>query len=225
MFATLIRTLIVYIILFIGMRVTGKRQIGELQLTELITALLLSELAAMPITDLSIPLLYSVFPTVLIVCLEVAISCLANKIPFFSTALEGKPTMVICRGELIQDALEKSRMGIDELLGELRQKDITDISDVEYAILEQNGKLSVILKECKRQLTVEDVKMGVPQKGLAHPLILGGSICPYNLNLTGKDEKWLRKVIGERKTEDILLLTLDDGGSVNIILKDGVNEK
>ena len=219
MFATLIRTLIVYFVLFICMRVTGKRQLGELQLSELITALILSELAAMPIADLSLPILYALLPTVLIVCLEIAIPCLANKIPFFSTALEGKPTMIICRGELLEDALESSHLGLDELLLELRQKQIFDISQVQYAILEQNGKLSVIPKEKYRPISLDDLNISSEEKGYAHPLILGGAVCPHNLSLVGKDMNWLKKKLGKNCVEDILLFTLDDAGEINIIKK------
>lgn len=220
MFAVLTRTLIVYIVLLISMRITGKRQIGELQLSELITALLLSEIAAMPISDLSIPVLYSLLPTVLIICLEIAIPCLANSFPFFSKIIEGKPNMIICRGVLIPQELERARMGIDELICELRLKNITDINDVEYAILEQNGKLSVIPKESCRNVTLDDLGIKSRSRGYAHPIVLGGCICKYNLKFIGKDEKWLRKKLNGKAPKDILLMTVDDTDNINIICKE-----
>jgi len=220
MFAVLTRTLIVYIILLVAMRITGKRQIGELQLSELITALLLSEIAAMPISDLSIPVLYSILPTALIICLEIAVPCLANSFPFFSKIIEGKPNMIICRGVLIPRELERARMGIDELICELRLKNITDINDVEYAILEQNGKLSVIPKESCRPVTTEDLGIKSKSRGFAHPIILGGSVCTYNLRFIGKNEKWLMKKLGGDVPENILLMTVDDCDNINIIKKE-----
>ena len=224
MFATLTRTLMVYALLLICMRITGKRQIGELQLSELITALLLSEIAAMPISDLSIPMLYSIIPTALIICLEIAVPCLANSFPFFSNMLEGKPNMIICRGVLLQNELQRARIGIDELICELRLKNITVINDVEYAILEQNGKISVIPKESCRGVTLEDLGISSVSRGFAHPVILGGSICKYNLKFVGKDEKWLKKKLSGISAKDILLMTVDDEENVNIIKKESANK-
>ncbi len=220
MFATLIRTLIVYILLLTSMRITGKRQLGELQLSELITALLLSEISVMPLSDLSIPLLYAVLPILLIICLEIAIPCIANSSPFFSKLLEGHPNIIIKKGVLIQKELEKARIGMDELICELRLKNITDISDVEYALLEQNGKLSVIPKESARGITLEDMGIERPSRGFAHPIILSGAVSEYNLRLVGKDMDWLVKKLDGKRPEDILLLTVDDLGDVRIIEKE-----
>ena len=220
MFATLIRTIIIYILLLTSMRITGKRQLGELQLSELITALLLSEIAVMPLSDLSMPVLYAVLPILLIICLEIAIPCIANSTPFFSKLLEGHPNIIIKKGVLIQKELEKARIGMDELICELRLKNITDISDVEYAILEQNGKLSVIPKENARGITLEDIGLERPSRGFAHPIILSGAVSEYNLQLLDKSMDWLIKKLEGKRPEDILLLTVDDLDNVRIIEKE-----
>ena len=202
------------------MRITGKRQIGELQLSELVTALLLSEIAAIPIGDPSMPLIYSVISAMLIVCLEIAIPCLANSSSFFSKLIEGKPTIIIKKGVLLQDELDKARIGIDELICELRLKSITDISDVEYAILEQNGKLSVIPKESCRGVTVEDLNITSKSRGFAHPIILSGKVSRYNLRLTGKNMNWLKSKLSGTHPRDVLLMTVDDCDRVNIIRRE-----
>ena len=220
MFATIIRTLIVYLLLLLAMRITGKRQIGELQLSELITALLLSEIASMPISDLSIPLLYSVMPLLLIICLEILLPCVAGLYPFISKLLEGHPTIIIKKGVVMQNELDRAHLSINELICELRLKNIYDISDVEYAILEQNGKLTVIPKEKARGVTLEDLNITSASKGFAHPLILSGTVSEYNLRLTGKNKKWLLKTLGSKAPEDIFLMTIDDLGNITLIEKD-----
>ena len=140
------RTIIVYIFLVIAMRLTGKRQIGELQLSELITALLLSELAASPITNNNIPLSYAFVPILTLVCIEIINTFLVTKNVAARRFLDGVPNIIIKKGVLDQKELAKVRMSMEELFAELRLKDIYDISEVEYAILEQNGQLSVTPK-------------------------------------------------------------------------------
>lgn len=221
MFATIIRTIIVYFYLIIAMRLTGKRQIGQMQMSEFVTALLLSELAALPIADLSIPLFSSLIPIILLLCLEISIPFLANKIPIFKKMIDGTPSIIIKKGQLDQNELERLRLSVDELLSELRLKNITDISDVEYAILEQNGQLSVITRTELDTVTKKDLGIHPPESGFAHPLIISGHLSNFNLSLTGKNKKWVKKQLGSKKIKDILLFTIDDSGQINIIDKKG----
>ena len=220
MFSVAIRTLIVYFFLIAAMRLTGKRQIGQLQLSELITAFLLSELAALPITDLSIPIIYSIIPIALIISLEVAVSYLANQSPFLKKLIDGVPSIIINKGVLDEKELKKLRMGIDEFLGELRIKNISDISEVEYAILEENGQLSVFPKDTAKTLTVGDLNCSDSCKGISHALIIDGRISKFNMELTKTDNTGLSKMLGNRAVEDFLLLTVDDNGRSRAILKD-----
>ena len=162
------RTIIVYIFLVIAMRLTGKRQIGELQLSELITALLLSELAASPITNNNIPLSYAFVPILTLVCIEIINTFLVTKNVAARRFLDGVPNIIIKKGVLDQKELAKVRMSMEELFAELRLKDIYDISEVEYAILEQNGQLSVTPKTASRPLTVGDMNLIQSDRGIAH---------------------------------------------------------
>ena len=215
----LVRILLIYIILSGGMRLAGKRQIGELQLSELVTAFLLSELAALCVTDADIPLLYSVIPVVVLLCLEILIPYFTSRHPKLKRIISGAPSVIIRRGVLDQVELSKMRMGADELLAELRLAGIGDISQVEYAILEENGHLSVIPKEGERPATPNDLSLFVEGKGIAHPLIIEGVINEYNLALVGHDRDWLFAELKRRKCPlgRVLLFTLDDAGGVNII--------
>lgn len=225
MFATIIRTILVYFNLIFAMRLTGKRQIGQMQMSEFVTALLLSELAALPITDLSIPLLSSLIPIILLLCLEISIPFMANKIPIFKKIIDGSPSIIIKKGVIDQDELDRLRLSIDELLSELRLKNITDIKDVEYAILEQNGQLSVITHAELSPATKKDVGVTQPEHGFAHPLIISGHYSQFNLSLTGKNKKWVKSKLKNKKLKDVLLFTVDDNEEINIITKERKQNK
>ena len=202
------------------MRMTGKRQIGQMQMSEFITALLLSELAVLPITDVSLPILSSLAPIILLLCLEVSVPFLANKFPFLKKIVDGTPNIIIKKGVIDQNELEKLRLSVDELLSELRLKNITDISTVEYAILEQNGQLSVISKSAFSPATKADVSADTSESGLAHPVIISGHFSNFNLALLKKSKKWVKQQLNGHPVKDVLLLTIDDKGKINIIYKE-----
>ena len=216
-----LRVLIIYFIISIVMRIMGKRQVGELEVSELISALLLSEIAAMPIENPDLPLMYALIPLIAVVCFEIIITYSKNKIPVFKKIFESKPTFLIKRGVLIQESLEKMRISIEELIGEMRILGAADISDVDYAILEQNGKMSITLKPGKMPATVDDLKLSVKRKGIAHALVIDGKLNEYNMTLTSKDENWVIDRIKKENCSlpEVFLMTIDDSGSVNIIKK------
>ena len=222
MVTVLIRAAIIYTLLLISLRLTGKRQVGELQISELITTFMISELAASPIQDLSIPLIYSIVPIVFLLCAEITLSFLATKSKKLKKLFFGNPSIIIRKGKLNQKELSRLRIGINELLGELRIKDVSDISDVDYAILEQNGKLSVFLKQEKQPLCAKDLKAGEKSSGIAHAVIIDGEINESNLSYAGKNTKWLISYIKELKLtlEDIFLMTVNDSNNVTIIKKE-----
>ena len=221
MTTVLLRTVIIYILLIIAIRLTGKRQIGELQISELIITFMISELATVPIQDLSIPISYSIIPIVFLLCFEVVVSFLITKSDKLKKLFSGDPTFLIEKGVLNQKELARLRIGINELLGELRLKDVSDISDVEYAILEQNGKLSVFLKGEKQPATLSDLQIKNPETGIGHAVIIDGIINKSNLSFTGYTEKWLKKHLASKNKaiKDIYLMTIDDKKSINIIDK------
>ncbi len=225
MFAVIMRTLLAYFFLIAAMRFTGKRQIGQMQLSELITAFLLSELAAIPITDLGIPIIYALFPISLIIALEISIPYLANKFPMLKKIVDGVPSIIINKGKINEKELGKLRMGIDELLCELRLKDVSDISEVEYAILEENGQLSIFPKARSKPLCAGDMNIEKAECGISHALIIDGRISNYNTKLTGISEDKLRNMIADKRIEDILLLTVDDCGNLTTIMKEKAAKK
>lgn len=206
MITVLLRTLIIYILLMAAMKLMGKRQVGELELSELITTFMLSELAVIPISDKNIPLTYAVFPILLLLSLEVIFSFCLTKINALKKIVYGKPSFLISKGTLDQDELVRLRISLDEFLAELRQKDVPDLTAVDYAILEDNGKLSVIKKG---------------DGGFAHPLIVDGEIIDEEIARSGIERAQLDALLLPRnvKPDDVFLLTLDDSGKTTLILK------
>ena len=216
------RTIIVYILLLLVLRLMGKRQIGELQPSELVTTLLLSEIASQPIVDDNIPLVYGVVPVVVILSLEVITSFIVTKSQILKKVFDGTPSILIRRGVLDQKEMKKVRLSLEELIGELRLKNISDISQVEYAILEQNGQLSVIPTAADSAVKAKDLHLSVSENGISHPLIIDGNISEYNLKALGKSEVWLQKTLEKKKIKrikDVFLLTCDDGDNVTVVRK------
>ncbi len=202
------RTLIIYILLTFSLKIMGKRQLGELDVSELVSTLLISEIAAIPIDNSDIPLFSAIIPILLIISLEILISSLKNKSENLKSAIEGKPSYIIYKGRLLQNALAENRISVNELLSELRGQGIGDIRDVEYAIIEQNGKLSVI--KCD-------------SSPLFHPLVIDGEIKKDTAERLGLDKEQLDSILSSEEVhaEDILLLNISDGGEIYIIKKDG----
>ncbi len=211
MASILVRTIIIYILLSFSLRIMGKRQLGEMDVVELVSTLLISEIASIPIDDPDIPLLNAIIPILLILSAEVILSTVKNKSEKLKESLEGKPLYIIYKGRLLQDALRENRISVNELLSEMRSQGIGDISEVNYAILEQNGSLSLLKKA---------------ENDMAHTLVIDGHIMVDDLKSLGYNERWLEKEVAARKTrlEKIFLMTVTDEGDVNIILKEEKRE-
>ncbi len=202
------RTFIIYIILAFALRLMGKRQIGELEVSELVSTLLISEIAALPIADPDIPLLNALVPILFIFSLEIIISSLKNKSEKLKKIVEGEPVFLISKGKIKESALKKNRLSVNELLCEARLQGIGDISDVYYAILEQNGQISFI-------------KRGYDEK-IALPLIIDGEIKEETLSQSGITKKRLLREIKKRSLtpENIFLMTADEEENLNIYIKE-----
>lgn len=200
----LIRCVIIYVLLTFAMRVTGKRQIGELDVGDLVSTLLISELAAIPIDDPDVPLLNAVIPILIIVSLEIIISALKNRWRPLKKAVEGRPVYIIYKGRLLIDELNDNRISINELLAEMRGQGIFDISEVEYGIIEQNGKLSLFKKT---------------DTAFAHTLIADGEIMTETVKRLHA-EGVIKKALKDTDAKDIMLLTIDDSGAVNTIRRE-----
>lgn len=213
------RTFFIYIFITLFMRLSGKRQVGQMQIGELVSALLLSEVASLPITDPNVPLIVSVLPVLLLTLFEIVSSCLCARFPKIKKLAEGTPSLLVDGGRLDAAQLFRARLSPDELLAQLRLKGIADLSEVDYAILEQNGQISVIQKAGKRPATPEDHGLSPVNTGLALPLIVCG--CPNTSNLTklGVKKEDLEKKIAPRRIKDVLLCTMNDAGELCLIPK------
>ena len=216
-----LRTIFMFFFLVLALRVMGKRQVGELQISELIVTFMLSELAVNPISNRDLPILYAVIPVLLLLSLEGIVSFLMLKSNLLKRLLYGRPTVVIRFGKILYPALRKHRVELDELLSELRQKGIARIEAISYAIREDHGKLSVFPRTELSPLTPNHVSLPTAETGIAHALIIDGTILPQNLALSGKSEIWLARWLKKHKTavSDVFLLTLDDGGKVFLMTK------
>ena len=217
-----IRTFILYVLLIGGMRFMGKRQIGQMQPSELVTTILLSELITAPIIDSDIPLLAAVIPFLLVLCFEIIVPWFAARFPLVKRIVDGRPSLVIENGKIDMRQLLELRMSVDELMGLVRLQNVGDIKDVQYGILEQNGQLSIILRSGARAATADDLSINPKQRGMAHPLVVQGQISDLHLRLLGRDRPWLIAELAKRKCRlcDVLLFTLDDDGNFDLTRKE-----
>ena len=219
------RTLVLYTVLIVGLRLTGKRQIGELEPNELVLTMLLSDLAAVPMQDFGIPLINGVLPIVTILCLSVLMSLLSLHSVRFRSLVCGEPTVIIRHGELQQQAMRRNRLTVDELMEELRCQGVTDLTAVKYAVLETSGQLSVLLYPKDQPLTPRQAEVTVADDlFLPRVIINDGRLLRDNLRAAGYEEKWLMKQLkkaGAQDTREVFLLTVDEAGSVVCIRKEG----
>lgn len=212
----IIRTLIVYFALLLFMRLMGKRQLSELELPELAVAVLIADLGAHPLQDIGIPLMNGLLPMIILFCCEVLISGAAMKSPRLRTALFGKPSFLIRDGKIVQREMRRARFTPDELAEELRSKDICDMSQVQYAILETDGEVNAILYPQYRTVTASD--LGLSPENSGYPLIVvnDGHVLTDNLRYLGRDENWLRRELkrfGLKSADDVYLLIADRSGT------------
>jgi len=206
------RALILYILVVIVMRIMGKRQIGQLQPFELVIAIMISELAAVPMQNTGIPLVNGIIPILTLLAIQLLISFLSIKSIRFRALICGKPTVLIENGIIRESALRKELYTLHDLLEQLRINNCPNISDVEYAILETNGQLSVIPKPQKKPLTPGDMNIQPQAEGIALDLIIDGRIMGENLKIAGKDLKWLQSQLHTNNfsgPEDIFYACMD----------------
>ena len=214
------RTIFMYAVVIFSMKLMGKRQLGQMQISEFVTAMILSELAALPISDKSFPILYCLVPLILIISFEVIMSYITLKSENARSFLESTPTMLIDKGVLNQKALCETRITINELMVELRIAGLSSISEAEYVFLEPNGKFSVIPKVKFRQLTVSDMNLDLPESEPDVTLISDGTIVKVGLEYLGKNKKQVIKSIKPHPLSDILLLSETASGKRTIIIKE-----
>lgn len=221
MLTTVYRTALMYFFLIFIMRIMGKRQIGQLQPGEFIIAMLISEMASMPMEDPEIPIYNAIIPIAVLAILELLTSFAALKFIRLRSLFQGHSIVVIKNGELDIKQLRRLRYTVDDLLESLREKDVFDISDVQYAIVETDGSLSVLLKPEKRTASVSDVNASPDTKGLPRILISDGRMIDAQINKSVMTREEVEKLLKKHKLgkKDVLLLTADENGNINIIEK------
>lgn len=222
MFISFIRTIILYLIIILTLRVLGKRQVGELEPSELVVAILISDLAAVPMQDIGIPLLSGVIPIITLLALELVISEISMHSLRFRAFLCGKPAFIILDGKIDQKAMAKNRLTLDELGECLRRNNILNVEQVKYAILETNGQLSTFLYPQFSPLTAKDAGKKPQEAEYPVTIISCGRIMQQNLQAIGKDEEWLRQQLFQAKLtqNDVFFLTATGSGQVHIVKKE-----
>ncbi len=224
MLIVLVRTLILYVLVVVAMRVMGKRQIGQLQPFELVVTLMLSELAAIPMESPGIPLINGITPIVTLIAAQVILSYVSLKSDRARAVICGTPSVLIENGKIVESELKRLRYNLSDLMEQLRAKDVPNISDVEFAILETSGQLSVIEKSQKRPVIPEDLHLPTRYEGLPFTLIMDGHIIHRNLTKLNLSIDWLNQELKKRGIEsprEVLFACLDTEGKLFCQRKSG----
>ena len=223
MLIVFVRTIILYFLIVLIMRLMGKRQIGQLQPSELVVALVIADLAAIPMGNVGIPLLTGIIPILTLFICEALLSYISLKSQPARRFISGKPSIVVEKGKILENELRKQRFNIDDLMEQLRLKDVSDINDVEYALLETGGQISVILKTNKKPVIREDLNINAAYEGLPISLIIDGHINLQNLSIAGHDKNWLAKQLDNsniKSSDDVLFAYISQDNKFMFQLKD-----
>ena len=216
MIITFFRTIILYIIVLITMRLMGKREIGQLQPFELAISIMIADLATIPMSELGIPIFNGIIPILGLLLMDIIISTINLKSLKAREIICGKPKILIYRGRIDERALKKERITINELQERLRGNNIINLGDVEYAILETNGEISVIQKPEKRNIIIQDLNIKPEYEGIPYDLVVDGKVMFENLKKIGKNYNWLKKetLNFNMLPEEALIITLDGKGQL-----------
>ena len=224
MLTAVVRTVILYLVIVIGIRLMGKRQIGQLEPSEFVLSLLIADLAAVPMQDFGIPIIMGVIPIVTLLCLSTILSVLTVKSIRIRALLCSRPSIVVQDGRILSREMVKNRFTVDELMEELRVVGVTDLETVKYAVLETTGRISVILRKEEQPPAAADLGVSVEENGLPVIVISDGRILTENLKVRNLSDQWLGQQLSGRKIEDIsqvFLMTVDEAGKVYLSLKEG----
>jgi len=213
----IVRTLILFAVVVIGLRLMGKRQVGKLQPYELVIVIMLSALAAIPMENSGVPLLSGLFPIFTLIVVQIVMSYLSLKSERARGIICGTPSVLVENGRIVEEELARIRYNINDLLEQLRAKNMPNIADVEFAILETSGELSVIPKSQKRPVMPEDLKLPTKYEGLPVTLIIDGYVFKKNLARINLNEEWLRSELskfGIQSFKDVLFAHIDTEGKL-----------
>lgn len=219
--SVIVRTAILYIFVTVGIRLMGKRQIGDMQPNELVVTLLISEIAAIPLQDMDQPVFIGIAAIFSLVIIEIFVSILSMKSYFLRKIINGKSVIVIKDGVIDQKAMKSVRMNIFDLVELLRSQEVFDIATVSFAVLEVNGSLSVLLKKDEKPVTAKDLSIRCEKSLLPLPVISDGKIITQSLQLLNVSRKELEKILQKKKikAKDIFLMMMDSKGNENIMKK------
>ena len=222
MTVNLIRAFIIYFFIIIAVRLMGKRQVGELKPHELVITILLSAIAVVPLEENSMPLGNCLVPILLFISLEIITSIVSMKSIKFRNLIQGKPIFIIRKGRLDQKKLKEMRFTIDDIIDALRQKDIFDINEVEDAVIETNGTISVLPKAKYQSLTPDDMDIKVKNKGTPITIVMDGKPVSEYFNECRINEKEIELIVKNTKKDisKIMLLTVDSDGNTFLIPKE-----
>ena len=217
MLIIVVRTLILYALVVVALRVMGKREIAQLQPFELVVLLMISDLAVIPSENVGIPLLSGIIPIIVLLAANLTLAWITLKSEKARDIICGTPSILIRRGEIDEEELKRNCYNLTDLLEELRIKNVPNIADVEYAILENNGELSVFPKTQKRPTIPEDFHITPQYEGLPLILIKDGRLNSKDLQQSDKDLNWLKRELKKQaidKVEDALIASLDSSGTL-----------
>ncbi len=217
MITLILRSLIIYVIVLFAVRIMGKRQIGDMQPFELVVTLIIADLACIPMSDVSIPLVFGIVPLLTLVVLHHGFTLLNRKSIFFRKLLNGKPIVVIDGDGINYPALKQLNMTLNDLTEGLRGCECFDLADVAFAIVETNGNISVLLKSIASPATSEQLKLSPEQSALNYVLINDGKVMEENLSELNLSQDFLQKIMKSQKTKkvsDVLVLTINSNGNV-----------
>lgn len=205
----IIRTIIMYIVVIFSLRLMGKKQIGQLEPSELTVAIMISELATIPLSGIDVPLLHGIVPVLILSAVEILISILVIKTIRIRKFITGRPVIIVKNGVLDEITFRKTRFTSDDLITEMRMNGISDINEIQYAFLETGGQVSFILKKKYTPVTFADLNIDIPDDYLPFPIINKGIVLKENLEIIERNEEWLKKELKKQNYDnykDILLL-------------------
>lgn len=219
----LLRTLILYCAVIAAVRLMGKRQIGELDPSELVVTILVSDLAAVPMQDLGIPMVAGLVPIATLIVLEILLSFLALKSRSFRRLINGQPAIIIRGGQLDIKKLRQMRLTTDEVIETLRKQNVSSVSDVKYGVIEPDGSLSVVLKQPQQQVTAEMLGLTPKDTGLPLVVVSDGKLVSRSLQLLHLDPRDIENRLKNQSIalSDVFLMTLDDCGNTFLQRKEG----
>ena len=211
-----VRVLIIYILVLIVMRLMGKRELGQMQPFELVIAIMIADLASVPMADTGIPITNGIIPILALLLVQLVISIINLKSINGRKIICGKPSILVYRGKIDEKVMKKEKFTVNELQERLRQNNIFNIGDVEYAILETSGQVTVIQKPEKRNTIPEDFNIVPEYEGIPYDLVVDGKIMNKNLKAIGKNYNWLKKQVEkfDIKPEEALVVTIDGKGQI-----------